>query len=92
MHQGLEPGIEVSAPPEDSRGEFVGQAAIGVAERGQAPVERLVEWNALVYRAEDGPGGPPGRQAGGSPSGHPAIPDVGLDGTATSRRGIRPAR
>ena len=34
----------------------------------------------------------PGGKSGGIAVGHPAIPEVGLEGTATSRRGIRPAR
>jgi hypothetical protein len=52
-------------------------------------VPRRVEWRAACHRFEDrirGVAGVPGRDL------QPSIPLVGLEGIATSRFGIRPAK
>ncbi len=68
----------------------MGEPAIGVVEGLDRVLEGLVEGAATPDGFEDlerraAGGGPPGR-------GQSSIPSVGLDGTAISRLGMRPAR
>jgi hypothetical protein len=78
--------------PEHAGGQFVREATIGLPEVAQGGSKRLIEGLAVLYAAED----PIGREARLEPRGHliahSSIPLDGLEGTATSRRGIRPAR
>ena len=83
--------VERAPPPQDARGDLVGQAAVPLAEPGDGAVARGVEQLAGADRSQDVPGGQPGLRAGAGRA-QSSIPAVGLEGTAVSRRGIRPAR
>src|SRR5205807_4209757 len=69
---------------------LVGESPIAVGERGDRRVQgcgkRGSGANGGQHREGRLPRGPP------SGAGQPSIPVVGLEGTAISRRGIRPAR
>ena len=89
MDQWLEPSIQIRSLTQHAGGEFVCQATIGILQIPHRLPERLVEGLPFLYRPEHPIGGSPGGEPG---LGHPAIPVVGLEGTATSRFGMRPAR
>ena len=89
MNQRLQPGIEVGPVAQYPGGKFVRQAAVGFRKFSDRQSKCLSERLTILYRAED----TVGRAAGAEPGlGHPTIPVLGLEGTATSRRGMRPAR
>jgi hypothetical protein len=89
-HQRDEPGIEIGLPAQHAGGEFVGQAPVSLVEVAERLSECLIEGNTSPDRGQDVEGRAAGEESG---SGYDdTIPVVGDDGTATSRRGMRPAR
>jgi hypothetical protein len=81
--------VEPLLAAQDAGREFMTQAAVGVGESAEATVEGNIERHATPDLEQDPEGGAARGEAGIDQS---SIPVVGLDGTATSRRGIRPAR
>ena len=81
-------GIEDAGGAQGSRRELVGEAAVGVRQSRERITECEIEGPAAVHELQQ----PPRRAARCQPLGQVSIPAIGVDGTATSRRGIRPAR
>jgi hypothetical protein len=63
------------------------ETPVGIRQSPERVIECEVERPAAIHQLEQ----PPGRAARGQPLGQVSIPAIGVDGTATSRRGIRPA-
>jgi len=89
-HERRQPPIELVARPQDARGDLVRQAAVRVVEPVDRGGERRIERPALADLPQDLQSGTSGWGARGHRQS--SMPVVGLDGTAISRRGIRPAR
>jgi len=81
-------GVKDTCGPQGARRELVGESPVCVRQSRERVVECEIEGAAPVYQLEQAPGGAPRCQ----PLGQVSIPAIGVDGTATSRRGIRPAR
>lgn len=92
MHERLQPRVEVAPLPEDAGGQFVREATVQLSEVAQCGAEGLVEGLAALHAAEHSVGREARFEPRGRLAAHSIIPRDGLDGTATSRRGIRPAR
>jgi hypothetical protein len=95
MHQLLEPGVEIVPVPQDTGGEFVGETAVALLQSSQGVIQGLIKGLSFVDGPKDAKRRRTGGKAGRSPPlvpAHLSIPSVGLEGTATSRRGMRPAR
>ena len=70
-------------------GDCVDEATIRVGQCAKVAGERGVKWHAPANRRENGQRSASRREPRVAQS---SMPEVGLDGMATSRRGIRPAR
>ena len=89
-HERSEARVQLRAAAQHAGGDLVCQPAIGVVEPSGCFVECGFELPAAAHQGEGLEGGAAGVAAGGHPQS--SIPVVGLDGTAISRRGMRPAR
>jgi len=85
---GSDRGVEYAGGAEGSSREFMGETTVGVGQSRERNIEREIERPAAVHQFQQ----PPGGAARCQPLGQVSIPAIGVDGTATSRRGIRPAR
>ena len=95
MHKLLEAGVKIVAVPQDAGGEFVGEASVTLLQSAERLIQGLIKGFSVVDGAKDPKRcrarNETGRHAVLIPA-HFSIPSVGLEGTATSRRGMRPAR
>jgi hypothetical protein len=88
-NQWREDAVELGFLTQDAGGQLMGQASVNIGQGSQAAFERQVEWHAAAHGKEDPQGRAARRESGVV---QPSIPATGEEGTATSRRGIRPAR
>lgn len=87
VDQRRECAVQFPGVSQHARRQLVREAAVPLVQRSDRLVPRGVERRAAGNPVQDGE-----RRAAGGQAGQPSIPRVGDDGTATSRRGIRPAR
>lgn len=82
--------IQIAPTAQDAGRELVRQSAVASVESAERPGQCRVKRSAGGRFLEDLEGG--ASRADGFGRAQSSIPRVGLDGTATSRTGIRPAR
>ncbi len=87
---GLYPAVEARALSQYPCGDLVGEPAVWFGKRGDRGVESAVEVLSGAHRPQDAECCLPRSRAGSH--GQSRRPVVGLEGTAISRRSMRPAR
>ena len=89
LHEWRNQGVERCLAPKHTGREFVREPSVGIGQPGESALECAVEGEAAAHIREDAERGTPRCEAGVVQR---SIPSVVVDGTAISRRGIRPAR